>query len=180
MVVGKVKGNPFRSSRLKCIIGSGGFGIPPCMENHRNQLTWNEFKVSRLLADGFQLTRYCNINGSATVGSIFPTTTTVKVDGSLKHLLKYSQALRGSTFCRSLFLIGCKTKKIYSEVRNSLISLLIWMESWNSHTYSEKIRVSIVKLLHTVCKSSIWIPILSTDCFFSHLHNYFHIFFPWR
>ncbi|WVZ22582.1 hypothetical protein V8G54_001126 [Vigna mungo] len=79
--VGKLKGNPFSSSRLKCIIGSGGFGIPP---------------------------RYCNIKGIAIAGSMFPTITTVKVDGSLKHVLKNSQAFRGSTFCRSLFLIGRK------------------------------------------------------------------------
>lgn len=40
-------------------------------------------------------------------GSIFPTMTAVKVDGSLKQLLKYSQALKGSTFLRSPILIGC-------------------------------------------------------------------------
>lgn len=78
------------------------------------------FKVCCLLASGCILTRYCNIKGSAIVGSIFPTITTVKAEGSLKHLLKYSQASRGSTFCRSHFLIGCitnirwKSKVVYS------------------------------------------------------------------
>jgi len=69
-------------------------------------------KVSWLLFNGFTLTRYCNIKGIAIAGSMFPTITTVKVDGSLKHVLKNSQAFRGSTFCRSLFLIGCKTKNM--------------------------------------------------------------------
>jgi hypothetical protein len=119
MVVGKVKGNPFSSSRLKCIIGSGGFGIPPCME--RYQLILKLFKISWLLVSGFILTRYCNIKGSATVGSMFPTITTVKAEGSLKHLLKYSQALRGSTFCKSHFLIGCITNML--KVKSSLFGL---------------------------------------------------------
>lgn len=35
MVDGKVNGKPLRSSRLKCIIGLGGLGIPPCMQNHK-------------------------------------------------------------------------------------------------------------------------------------------------
>lgn len=35
MVDGKVNGKPLRTSRLKCIIGSGGLGIPPCMQNHK-------------------------------------------------------------------------------------------------------------------------------------------------
>ena len=36
-----------------------------------------------------RLTKYCNIKGPAIAGSIFPTITTVKVEGSLKQLLKY-------------------------------------------------------------------------------------------
>jgi hypothetical protein len=73
------------------------------------------------LVSGFILTRYCNIKGSATVGSMFPTITTVKAEGSLKHLLKYSQALRGSTFCKSHFLIGCITNML--KVKRSLFNL---------------------------------------------------------
>lgn len=47
---------------------------------------------------GSNLTRYFKIKGTAILGFMLPTTTTVKVDGSLKQLLKYSQALNGSTF----------------------------------------------------------------------------------
>jgi hypothetical protein len=36
-------------------------------------------------------------------------------------LLKYSQALRGSTFCKSPFLIGCITNML--KVKSSLFGL---------------------------------------------------------
>jgi len=54
------------------------------------------------------LTRYCKMRGTAIVGLILPTITTVKVDGSLKQRLKYSQALLGSTLLRSLIFMGCR------------------------------------------------------------------------
>lgn len=130
MTVGKVKGNPFSSSRLKCIIGSGGFGIPPCMEIY--QIGIELFIVSWLLVRRFILTRYCNIKGSAIVGSIFPTITTVKAEGSLKHLLKYSQAFRGSTFFRSHFLIGCIKNML--KVKSSLFSLYDYIDTRKNHT----------------------------------------------
>lgn len=59
-----------------------------------------------LLDEDTPLTKYWRIRGQAMEGSIFPTMTTVKVDGSLKQLLKYSQALNGSTFLRSPIFIG--------------------------------------------------------------------------
>jgi hypothetical protein len=40
-------------------------------------------------------------------GLILPTTTTVNVEGSLKHRLKKSHALMGFTFFKSPILIGC-------------------------------------------------------------------------
>ena len=111
----------------------------------------------------------CNIKGITIMGSMFPTITTGNVDGSLKHVLKNSQAFHGSTFCKSLFLIGCKTDNMLKVKSRSFSRWVNWFQK----SYPEEIRVSIVKLLYTVCKSSIWIPIFSRYCFFSHLHGYF-------
>lgn len=68
------------------------------------------FINEELLDESTPRTKYCSIRGRAMAGSIFPTMTTVKVEGSLKQLLKYAQALKGSTFFKSPILIGCKEK----------------------------------------------------------------------
>lgn len=107
IVVGNWKGKPLRSSRLKRRTASGGLGIPPCIVQNKPMTDAKQFYGPTSL-EIIVRTKYCNINGHAIEGSIFPTITTVKVDGSLKQLLKYSQALYGLTFRRSLYLIGYK------------------------------------------------------------------------
>lgn len=79
---------------------------PSLKENSR---TYNQQEIcmmKNLIDEDIPLTKYCSIRGQAMEGSIFPTMTTVKVDGSLKQLLKYSQALIGSTFLRSPIFMG--------------------------------------------------------------------------
>lgn len=66
------------------------------------------------------LTKYCKIKGSDEVGSKFPTSTTVKVEGSLKQSLKYLQAFKGSTFFRSRMRIGCTRKCVIKAKCNRL------------------------------------------------------------
>lgn len=41
------------------------------------------------------ITKYCNTSGSDASGSMFPTMTTVNVEGSLKQSLKCSHACMG-------------------------------------------------------------------------------------
>ena len=114
------------------------------------------------------------------MGSIFPTITTVKVEGSLKQLLKYSQAFNGLTFRRSLILIGCRIDN-WKKVTRRSHSIKESSNQLNTglRAYPKEIGLSIVQLLHTVCKCSVGIPLLSMDSFFCHLHHYFHIFISW-
>lgn len=59
-------------------------------------------------------------------GSMFPTTTTVKADGSLKQLLKYSHALIGFTFFKSLILIGCIMELVNLNLNKEIIGRKHW------------------------------------------------------
>ena len=104
--------------------------------------------------------------------------TTVKVDGSLKQLLKYSQAFTGSTFRSSFIRIGCtlETKlEMWLGVHQDIISHLA-----HRRYYPKEIRISIVEFLHPVGEDSIRVSLSSTDCFFCHLHHYSNLFFLWH
>lgn len=71
-------------------------------------------------------------------GSMFPTTTTVKADGSLKQLLKYSHALIGFTFFKSLILIGCIMELV--NLNLNLNKAIIGRKHW------ELISVQLIKV----------------------------------